>query len=484
MNSTRFHRLFAVVAFFACVLPVSAKQRIEVSAFYMHPLDMSKFDVITEDYTMHHIQLRIVHTFDAEVSMADYAFPQIGNGLALSLPNLVFANMRVKNDTGWHKVSPFDFGKEENRKRIFHKIAYSYSPANDGSFGVAALCNKNHVAPALYTQSDKGNWYAVSKERKDTIEVFFNIDPSLFYVRTSKCPSFDDMGKASLTILPGEKIPDFYLFYLPAYKHFVDVDEEKGRKLDFLFENIEDEKCVLSESEYVVKYYPNDSVAKERLSYLKQMSSGIDEFARKNIIPQNLHVVLSSQAIASFTGEKIDTTVFSMANKEEQTKYAILLVDRSMFYNQTLIHELLHTCFPTTANNSFNDYFFRESVTEYIASYIYETLIDTVKVFNSHKNLVDKYYQSTNQIKQIFKKNAGIFVDSDPANSSFWIYYDFFPMRLHSYALKGEYDEKTFVKDLINYMIVTESPSFNHFSTCMKEKGYKNIDKVWKSYLQ
>ena len=87
-------------------------------------------------------------------------------------------------------------------------------------------------------------------------------------------------------------------------------------------------------------------------------------------------------------------------------------------------------------------------------------------------------------IKQIFKKSAGIFVDSDPANSSFWIYYDFFPMRLHNYALKGEYDEKTFVRDLINYMIVTESPSFNHFSTCMKEKGYKNIDKVWKSYLQ
>ena len=484
MNSTRFHKLFAVVAFFACVLPVSAKQRIEVSAFYMHPLDMSKFDAITEDYTMHHIQLRIVHTFDAEVSMADYAFPQIGNGLALSLPNLVFANMRVKDNTDWHKVSPFDFGKEENRKRIFHKIAYSYSPANDGSFGVAALCNKNHIAPALYTQSDKGNWYAVSKERKDPIEVFFNIDPSLFYVRTSKCPSFDDMGKAFMTIFPEDDIPDFYIFYLPAYKHIVNKDDVTGKRVDFLFENIEDEKCNISETEYAVEYYPDDSVVNERFLYLKRMRNAIDEFAQTDLIPQNLHIVLSSQSIASFTGEKMDTAVFSMAKREEQTQYALLLVDHSMFYNQTLIHELLHTCFPTIASNSFDNYFFQESVTEYIASYLCETLIDTAKVFDAHKLVVSQYYQSAEQVKQILAKNVGIFVDSDRLNSTFWIYYDYFPTRLHNYVLKGNYDEKVFARDMLNYIKITTSPSFTSFSNYMKKKGYKRIDKVWKPFLQ
>ena len=87
---------------------------------------------------------------------------------------------------GWHQAGYRDFGDPLNRERI-QETAYSYCPGNDGIIGDWGLSGKNHYAPALYTQSEKGNWYVVPTAGKDrdTIEVFFNIDPSLFYVRTS-----------------------------------------------------------------------------------------------------------------------------------------------------------------------------------------------------------------------------------------------------------------------------------------------------------
>ena len=120
---------------------------------------------------------------------------------------------------GWHQAGYRNFGDPLNRERI-QETAYSYCPGNDGTIGGWGLSGKNHYAPALYTQSEKGNWYVVptAGKNRDTIEVFFNIDPSLFYVRTSTPVTVDQEGKLHLMLLPDDGIADFYLFYFPAYR--------------------------------------------------------------------------------------------------------------------------------------------------------------------------------------------------------------------------------------------------------------------------
>lgn len=96
---------------------------------------------------------------------------------------------------GWHQAGYRNFGDLLNRERI-QETAYSYCPGYDGTIGGWGLSGKNHYAPALYTQSEKENWYVVPTAGKDrdTIEVSFNIDPSLFYVRTSTPATVDQEG--------------------------------------------------------------------------------------------------------------------------------------------------------------------------------------------------------------------------------------------------------------------------------------------------
>ena len=67
---------------------------------------------------------------------------------------------------GWHQAGYRDFGDPLNRERI-QETAYSYCPGNDGIIGGWGLSGKNHYAPALYTQSEKGNWYVVPTAGKD-----------------------------------------------------------------------------------------------------------------------------------------------------------------------------------------------------------------------------------------------------------------------------------------------------------------------------
>ena len=61
-------------------------------------------------------------------------------------------------------------------------------------------------------------WFRLRAKTVIPIEVFFNIDPSLLYVRTSTPVTVDQEGKLHLTLLPDDGIADFYLFYLPAYR--------------------------------------------------------------------------------------------------------------------------------------------------------------------------------------------------------------------------------------------------------------------------
>lgn len=470
---------FSCILAFLFVISVNiyAKQYIEISAFYFHPSDMMKIERPGKDYTINPLQIRIAHHFDKDVSMADLTFPLIGNGLAAMAPDLIFSNMRIKDKSGWKSVIHSDFGQEGNRHITFNKITYSYSPGYDGAFGANLLCNSNHCTPALYTQSNKGNWYLISKVPKDTIDIFFNIDPSAFYIRTNRPAMTDEMGKLHMTIYPQEECADFYIFYMPAYKHITDIVDEIS--IDFLFENIDDAKCEMTNDNYNVEYYPTDSVANAKFKYLKNSIRHIKQVIGNNAFKKNMNIVLSSQYI-SMTGGTIEQTAAAFSLAKTSKDYALLLIDHSMFHTQTLTHEILHTCFPYNYEaGTFEDNFFKESIIEYIASFIFNKTSDSTDVFAIHEENIRRYYKSESQVKKILSNNSDNYVCEDQSNSTFWIYYDLFPIRLHQYAFR--YNEEKFCKDVIEYIKQTGSQkrTFASFNVYLKEKGYKKAENIW-----
>lgn len=462
-----------------------SKEHIEVSAFYIHPSDFRQLEPTPKDYTPNCVQVRVIHTFDKNVSLADYHFPKIGSGLAeMASDMLIFANMRINTGNGWKTVSCKDFGKEENRNRTFRQIAYSYTPGNDCAIGSNGLTNDNHIAPALYTQSSKGNWHVIPKDKikSDTLDIYFNIDPSLFYLRTNKPAQEDDMGRYHLTVTPQDNLTDFYLFYLPSYKHLLKNIGTEGNKLDFLFENVNDSLCVMNEQKVEVCYYPNDSVAKERFDYATTTVNKIADHIGWNHIPKGLRIVLSSQAINMSNGNEQQKAVFSLANTDKLSNYGLLLFDHSMFYGKTLTHELLHTCFPSMIGDksNTNDNFFKESVVEYIASYIYQNMNDTKDVFGEHQRIVDKYFKSRRLLKEILSGEHCVAVSSDDKSNTFWIYYDYFPLRMHNYAKSQGGDMKLY-KNLVDYLTLTNPAdyTFSSLSSFLKSRGYKGVEKMW-----
>lgn len=474
--------LFLIIGLLTYCVGTGARQHIEVSAFYYHLYDMSRIQQsVSQDYTANPIQVRIIHTFDTPISMAELTFPKIGNGIAAMMPSLIYANMRVKEGNLWKSTSPSDFGSQDNKNVMISKIAYSYAPGNDGSWGASALCGENHYSPSLYTQSDKGNWYAISTTREDSVDVDFNIDPSLFYVLTSIHSEKDDMDKVHMTILPKQKPADFYLFYRPAFK-LLQNHEGNHVNVNFLFENINDSLCVLNDSTFDIQYYQNDSVAKVRLTYLMERIKCIQKITN-NKLPFNINFVLNSQNVMAFIGDdkKNDTWEFSMVKNDTLTNSTYIFVNHSMFYTQTLLHEMLHSVFPEHEADSFSDYFFRESITEYVASYLFNKSNNCGEdIFIKHKNEVDKYYKSDKQIRQNLKANVEVVIGAEKEKSTYWIYYDYLSMRLHNYGVKSGNEEK-FCKDLVDYLMSCSSqkPTFKALANYMKLRGYRGVESIW-----
>lgn len=462
-----------------------AKEHIEVSAFYVHPSDLLQLETTPKDYSPNCVQVRVIHTFDKEVSMADYHFPKIGSGLAeMASDMLIFANMRINNGNGWTTVSCQDFGKEENRSRTFRQIAYSYSPGNDFAIGSSGLTNNNHVAAAMYTQSDKGNWYVVPKDKikSDMLDIYFNIDPSLFYLRTSKPAQKDDMGRFQLTVQPQDDFVDFYLFYLPSYKHLSKKVGTQGHTFDFLFENVNDSLCVMDEKKIDLRYYPTDSVAKERFDNAVNTLNQVAEHIGWNHIPKDIRVVLSSQVINMTCGDSQQKVVFSFAKTDSLSNYGLLLIDHSMFYGKTFIHELLHTCLPDKKYgiDTMNSNFFKESVVEYIASCIYQDMKKTADVFGEHQKVVNKYFKSRRQLKDMLSREKCVSVSSNETLNTFWIFYDYFPLRMHDYA-KAHGGDMKLQKSIIDYLTLTNPVgyTFSSLLSFLKSRGYKGMEKIW-----
>lgn len=475
--------LLTLVLSFYNIGCIHSKEKIVVTAFFVSPADMSQLDVEPRGYTPNCVQVRVRHSFCDSISMADIYFPNIGSGIAgMAADMLIFADMRVKNKTTWDKVSCLDLGKDEMRNKFIKDIAYSYSPGNDCTVGSGALTGKKHYAPALYTQCEKGNWYAIHKNGilQDTVCVYFDIDPSSFYVWTSKMPKTDEMGKKYVEVLPKEDPLDFYLFYYPSYKYYSCMIEPTHH-LEFLFENIDDEHCILNGDTVMVRYYPNDSIAKERFSYAKEAVKSVGQFIGWNLLPKNLKIAVSSQEMEMTSASNTSNVVYSLAKCDTKNSYAINLVDHSMFYNETLLHECLHTCFTRKfKTNSFEDNFFKESTIEYIASVIFDCRKSNDSIFIKHEENIRDKYISDKQLKHLLRSEHEISVSCIDSLNTYWVYYDLMPLKLHNYAVANGGDRR-FCQALIEYLNLQLSSKYTigSFNAFMRKKGYKNVDAIF-----
>lgn len=459
------------------------KRFIEISAFYLHPTDMMKMESQIMNYSTNPIQLRVVDSFEKDVNMGDYSFQTIGNGLAAMCPDLIFKNMCVKTTGGvWKNVNYTDFGPKSCMKETISQITYLYSPGNDGSFGPNSLRNDNHYTPAIYTQYEKGNWYMKSLNANDTIDVFFNVDPLLFYVRSNYLLKTNDFEKTHVTIYPNDEELDFYILYRPAYLHLSN-SLGKDKKVDFLFENINDSLCCIEP--YKVDYYPTDSVANNRYHALLKNINYIVYNLGNDYFPQNMNIILNSQRTYMIGGRQKDNkVVFSLSRQRKMDSYGLVLVDHSALSSQTLIHELLHLGVPQITATTPQLFFFRESIIEYVASYLYSrTHRCSSDIFVEYEMELKKHDMSFPYIKSVLS-NDGNTVRPNSTESTYWIYYIYFPVQLHNYA-KVKCDELRFVIDVMDYVRNT-SPndlSLTSFSEHMKKRNYKNIEKIWNRIL-
>lgn len=321
-----------------------------------------------------------------------------------------------------------------------------------------------------------------SDKENDTIDVFFNIDPLSFYIRTNYLGEVDDMGRLHDTIYPNEEDLDFYIFYKPAYQHF-SKQINNGRNLDFLFENVNDSLC--SMEPYNLEYYPTDNVARNRYDTVLKALNTVEDVFGTNFFPKEMKIVVNSQKNYMIGGTSTDNrVVFSMSRLQPKDLYGIVLLDHSALSSQTLIHELLHTGVPHISATNPQLFFFRESIIEYVASYLYNKEIDNSKdVFLDYEKEINKFSKKPSDIKLLLSNNQNS-VSSDFKNSSFWVYYLYFPVQLYNYA-KEKYDESKFITDMMEYIKGTPSDdlSLTSFSKFMKKKGYKNIEKNWNRIL-
>lgn len=460
---------------------VSAIQQIKISAFWFCPSEMSKYESLPASYTMHPLQIRIEHSFDSLISMADLRFEKYGSGFLTSLPELIFPNMRVLTSNGWLKVSVKDFGCENSRDKLIKKIAYSYNPVIRGSFSVNALCADNHFSPAIYTDYKTENWYAKSL-KKDSIAFYFDMDPSEFLIRLNKLPVYDDMHKIHYVVTPDSDPLDFYAFYALSYINKSKSITNRNVNIDLIYENIDDKKSTYNDSIYDVVNYSDDKMAN---GCMERICAVVDTLSGINIkMPENLTCIVNSQ----MSRMNLDTTerkiVWGFCKSDRKQSYGLVAIDHSMLYTKDLIHEILHACIDSIDKQGFETNFFAEAIIEYLASFVEMYYFGTDSVFLQHQLQLDRYDYSVRNVKRLLAIDDGnnIVDGTDGGNDTSWIYYDLLPVRLHSYCKK--YNEKDFFSAVIEYMTKTAKKdiSFRTFNSYMKSKGFYNVQSVWKPF--
>ena len=161
---------------------------------------------------------------------------------------------------------------------------------------------------------------------------------------------------------------------------------------------------------------------------------------------------------------------------------SVLLMDQEMFYQHTLLHEMLHfvignqqTYQKDISNQELN--FFTESVTEYLAKYLFGKYIVHKNMFVDSIEHCPINWTMLKKAKRSIRANNSVSVgtkNSNEAANTAWVYYDLLPILIHQLAASNQVDEKKFAQSIYYYVRRSDKQqqSLQHFFSYLKEQGY------------
>ena len=315
------------------------------------------------------------------------------------------------------------------------------------------------------------SWFISNNDNKDSLHVSFNIDKSLFHIRSSKRIK-EINGKPSIVFSTDEEEPAFYLFYLPAYNHFKYT--EGKRVVDLIAERIDSTKS----GNGIIAYKQHDDTENKRIEErIRKTINTLDRHIGREASPDSIFIVKSEQTLYRKMGDVETMAVFSRAHRDN--KYSLILLDNSHYDTYTLMHEVLHTYLPEITKNNDNLYeygFFSESLVEYLSAVFYEEAFND-SIFDKKIEKMLKNGLNRKKARELLKENEknAISLEGKEKNTS-WIYYDLLPLLLKVYAEESE-KEQDFTTAVIDYLKTSDKnnePTFKKFSSFMKERGFKD----------
>lgn len=488
-KSTHFLPILFIIEVCMFLLPLSllGQQRVLLSPFYSDFATLT--DSVPNGWSLSpYIQLGVKVDFPREttlLSLKQYQFENSSYFSAVLRPfmpvTLQYGQLKW-NDLDLTNWNTLEIGTQElqyiETKRERFSLSY-----NDCSFIAGTLVNNSGIPSFSYIHYEGwGTLFPTNPERSDTTTYILHVNPSLFYLLTDK-GLVDLYNTRNITVLPHEKFPSLFLFYRPVYEH--KTIEYKGMTVTLLVENemlaarlyhklLPDkiDKSFAKDSLPAIDSTPDDSVIYRALKAIDSLAS-FSKDGQKHI------------AIAK-TGLNVKVTMGRRENPDSLsarfslTLDSVLLVDREMFYQHTLLHELLHFVIGNQqirkdlSTQEIN--FFTESITEYLAKYLFGKYI-------AHKNMFaeeDCPLNSTmlKKAKSSIQASNSVSVgtkDSGETTNTAWVYYDLLPILLHQLGVSSQVDEKVFAKAVYNYVKGNDeqTQSLRHFLSYLKEQGFR-----------
>lgn len=457
------------IIFFCSSCKIEAQQKITVSAFYSDYV--AKYDKLPDSTwsLSQYVQVRIEHEFPKKSRISDYRFKNTHITANLAA-NFVFSSIILETSKGkFFPKYPYEIMDLLN-DTTQHPQYLSYSFYSPITYG------KNYSTQVFYAMPNVQSWYIGDKNNVDTIDVEFNIEPTLFYLRSSRPVSYVNR-KPTMRFLSNEIEPSFYLFYRPAYNHY--TFSEKGKFIDLLFENVDSTKSDKSgKIEYYWDYKEKDSLDIEKV---KNVRDCLNTWFGDDSSPDTLFVVKSTQRTKITMGKITRSFTSNWAHTHD--KFSSFFIDSDLFYTPTMMHELMH-CYVRDfqSDNPYEQNFFKEVLIEYVTCFLYDSLF-SVTTFSDKIEKMEKDGQTIKIARKLLKTNKsnGISFGGKEYDTN-WIYYDLLPCRLHEYAERNGNEER-FVETIISYMKKLDenhAPSFKEFSEYMKANGFRNVDGIYK----
>lgn len=482
--------IFIGIWFFAAPLLLFGQQRVVISPFYSDYATLT--DSLPQGWSLSpYIQLGVKIDFPRKTtlsSLKQYQFENSSYFSAVLRPfipvTLQYGHLRWNNLnlTNWNTL---ELGKQERQYVETAQECFSLS-YNDCSFIAGALVNNSGIPSFSYIHNEGwGTLLPINTQKKDTTTYILHINPSLFYLLTDK-GLVDLYTTEKIIIPPNEKYPSLFLFYRPIYEH--KTIEYKGLNVTLLAENERQAARLYHKLSLDTigkpfnKYFPtvstlipDDSVIYRALKAIDSLTS----FSKENQ-KHNIAIVKTGLNFRVSMGksENLDSLSGNFSLKSD----SVLLMDQEMFYQHTLLHEMLHfvignqqTYKKDISAQEVN--FFAESITEYLAKYLFGKYIVHKNVFADSIEHSPINLTMLKKAKRSLRANNSISVgtkNSNEAASTAWVYYDLLPILVHQLALSSKVDEQTFAKSIYYYVKWSDKQrqSLQHLLSYLKEQGF------------